>query len=275
MPDFKFPKSSQYNFGKNLVKKYRLVPHLDQYFSKEVTGLQFTLVGKESDDAWHPSGDCTPSPTDLYHMALDRLAGTTEKSFNKAFPVGHFWHALCQKAVLDLGFATPQAIERKGIRGWGKGELKIDPTNGGQIMVSPGVPWHTFEPFHWCTGAADVAPLEIPGSEPLVVDFKTMNSRAYGKADSPLSSYVADKYEAQINIYMDFFDIDVGIILCIQKDGPHDMKEFEFHRNQPLIDAIYEKWEFVGECLEAKSEPTQLDDDCFNIDNLIEGPVST
>lgn len=267
MPDFKFPKSSQYNFGKNLVKKYRLVPHLDRYFSKEVTGLQFTLVGKEPDDAWHPSGHCTPSPSDLYLLATDRLAGIENISFTKAFPVGHFWHALCQKAVVDLGFATPEAIERRGSRTWGN-KLEIQHfDNGTSICYS--------DPFKWCTGAADVAPLELPGAEPIVVDFKTMNSRSYGKADSPLSSYVADKFECQINIYMDFFDIDVGIILAIMKDGPHDMKEFEFRRNQPLIDAIYEKWEFVGECIEAGAEPTQLDDDYFNIGKHLEGPVTT
>jgi hypothetical protein len=33
------------------------------------------------------------------------------------------------------------------------------------------------------------------------------------------------------------------------------LKEFEFDRNQPLIDAIYSKWKLVGDCVEIGLEP--------------------
>jgi hypothetical protein len=245
IPDFKF----KTKFGKNLTKRYRLVPHLDEYFRKEVTGLNFTLTEKEPDDAWHPSGDCVPAATALYDSAIDRIEGRVEKTFMKAFPVGHFWHALCQKAVLDLGFATPEAIEREGKRVWDE------------------------KPFHWARGAADVAPLCLPNSDPLVVDFKTMGGRDYGNDNTPMPAWAANKYEAQLNIYMDFFDYNEGIIVAIQKDSPHGMKEFEYRRNQPLIDAIYEKWEFVSECFCDRIPPSSLDDVYFSLDELFKGPV--
>jgi len=65
---------------------------------------------------------------------------------------------------------------------------------------------------------------------------------------------------------MDFFDLEKGLIVAIQKDAPHDMKEFEFVRNQPLIDAIYHKWNIVSQCLDEGVEPPK--------EEVIELPVS-
>ena len=63
-----------------------------------------------------------------------------------------------------------------------------------------------------------------------------------------------------------FFDLEKGLIVAIQKDAPHDMKEFEFVRNQPLIDAIYHKWNIVSQCLDEGVEPPK--------EEVIELPVS-
>jgi hypothetical protein len=64
-----------------------------------------------------------------------------------------------------------------------------------------------------------------------------------------------------MNIYMDFFDYDRALILAINKDTPHDFKEFEFRRNQPLIDVIYDKWKFVVCQSASKDERPDSDDD--------------
>lgn len=271
MSPVKFPKSEKYNFTKNLVKRHKLVGHLDRYLGTEVKDFEFKYEPKKIDIAWHPSGHCTMSVSELYDYAQPFLDPNTKVvmkndhgvALNKTFLVGHFWHQLLQKAVLDLGLAEPSAIERRGIRGWGEGELKIDPTNGMQIMVEPGIPWHTFKPLHWATGAGDVAPCSIPGHGDYVVDFKTMSSHQF--KSNGLPDWCKDKYEAQINIYLDFFDLEKGLIIPIQKDSPHDLREVEFVRNQPLIDAIYQKWEFVSILLDEGIEP-ELDSDGNDVD---------
>ena len=257
MSPIKFPKSADMTFTKNMVKRHKLVTHLDRYLSKEVTDFEFVYEPKVGDDAWHPSGHCTPSVTDLYEIATGQVAqkdwGT---SMLKTFMVGHFWHQLLQKAVLDLGFAEPEAIERRGIEDWSDSEDPLsDPL-----------------PFHWATGAGDVAPCSIPGYGDYVIDFKTQNSRSFKETSLP--GWCADKYEAQINIYMDFFDLENGLIVCIDKDSPHGMKEFTFNRNQPLIEAIYAKWRFVSGCLDSDEAPTAFDDEEFSLSGLFTGPVA-
>jgi hypothetical protein len=58
---------------------------------------------------------------------------------------------------------------------------------------------------------------------------------------------------------MDLFDLEQAMILGGNKDTPHDFKELTFVRNQPLIDAVYRKWEFVGDCLEGGTLPSEDD----------------
>ena len=67
----KFPKSEKNNFTKNLVKRHKLVTHLDSYLAKEVEDFTFTYEPKIGDNAWHPSGHCTPKPTELYALATE------------------------------------------------------------------------------------------------------------------------------------------------------------------------------------------------------------
>lgn len=272
-----FPKRKEdQNFRKNLIKDFKLVPHLDKYLGEEISDFVFEYEPKRSDTAWHPSGDCTPPPTALYSKAMD--LEPREKfpvALMKTFMVGHFWHQLLQKAVLDLGFCEESAIERKGIRVWDTyeatdlpSEIVIDSVTGESITKPQTFP----RAYHWATGAGDVAPCSVPEYGDCIIDFKTMSSHQFKGQGVP--AWAANKYEAQINIYMDFFEQERGMILAINKDTPHDMKEFRYERNQPLIDAIYEKWEFVAACVAAGVPPDENDDMLFDVEHLCKGPTA-
>ena len=245
--------------------KTKLGYHLDQAIGKGDFTWEYQYKPKQEDNAWHPSGHCTPSTLELYHYAADTLEAASQDeqpvdgsapiqknrkegftpALYKTFQVGHFWHAYLQKLCLDLGFCEADAIERKGVRSWGEPDTISD--NTGRTTGS----WP--KPFHWVTGSADIAPCEIPGHGPYLIDFKTMNGFAF-KPNLPPGD-TAVKWECQLNVYMDFFDLEKALILGINKDSPHDFKEFEFHRNEELINALYAKWELVAECLERGVEP--------------------
>lgn len=277
----KFPKTEGLNFTRNMVKRHRLVPHLERFLSTEVTGFKFEMEPKVKDDAWHPSGHCVPAPSDLYHYATVDHGKEKDwgSSMLKTFAVGHFWHQLLQYAVVKIELATPEAIERKGRRSWGElvPVVAAPNTSGGGVIAAGQV-----KPFHWATGAGDVAPLVLPDWEG-VVDFKTMSTHQFKPLakGGGLPEWCREKYEAQINVYMDLFDQERALIVAVQKDSPHEMTEIEFVRNQPLIDAVYEKWEFVSECLDAGEFPDDQDEDgeyladlAFDFTNLYEGPVA-
>ena len=234
MPTKLTKKFDRNNLVRNLARRYKLVTHLDRALADFDNQWEFQYEPKEADDAWHPSGDCTPDARDLYAKAI----GESEPiNFNKKNGmVGQFWHQYLQWIVLhELEFCDEESVERKG-------QVRWDSCRS----VEP-------KPYCWATGAADIAPCHIPNHGDFVVDFKTMGSHDFRRDEIP--NWCADKYEAQINIYMDFFDIDRGLIVAINKDSGHDMKEFEYERNQNLIDAIYNKWKWVGDCLDRHTPP--------------------
>jgi hypothetical protein len=245
-----------------LARKEKLVPHLDKALKTFDEPFSFEYKPKETDNAWHPSGSCTPTALELYTSAneyLDAVEANEEPpekaispSLRKSFMVGHYWHQLLQYIIVNkLEFATPEAVERVGKRVWlGHQDVTV---SGPAIPISG-----TFKPipFGWATGSGDVAPLVLPSGWEGIMDIKTMRSSAFKATAVPF----ADKYECQINIYMDFFDQDHGMILGINKDSPHDFKEILYERNQPLIDTIYAKWEFVSQCIEISTEPVEVDD---------------
>lgn len=255
----------------NLGKRYKLVPFLDKALATFDDPWEFKYEPKKGDTGWHPSGQCTPPVSDLYqnakpewddwkavHEGQAQYAGPQpgppiKAELRKTFMVGHYWHQLLQHLCLELNFCEPSAVERKGERGWST-PICYYTGGGGDGVWLP-------KPFHWATGSGDIAPCTLPNGWEGVVDFKTMSAQQYKQPDIP--QWAAAKYKCQINIYMDFFDLENGIILCVNKDAPHDFKEFEFQRDQGLIDAIYAKWEFVSECLNNDIEITEADDNHF------------
>lgn len=255
--------------GKVLVKRNKLVPHLERAFNRFDGPLEFVYEAKEEDDAFHPSGHCTPCVTKLYEMAVGKLDpkdpyGTPSESpsgaLRKIFLVGHFWHQVLQHLLVeDLGFANKDAIERLGEIGWG--HTSVGTVR--ELKSGHRIPW---APFHWARGMADVAPCRIPGHGDWLVDFKTMNPQTFMQN---LPTQYLEKWECQINIYMDWFDLEKALIVGINKsDG--SFREFEFIRNQPLIDAIYHKWQIVSNCLDEDDVPHPMENPEFKFTGAVE-----
>lgn len=227
------------NFVKQLVLNHKLVPYLDREIAKGDFEWSFTYKPKERDDGWHPSGDCIASPHLLWLAAKERIEDKVEDRLTatnyKAFAVGHFWHQYLQHIVLHhLEFCKADAIERKGLRSWDGNKPR---------------------PFHYVSGSADIAPCTLPTYGDFLVDFKTTKSFDFKQNNLPIG--LSQKWECQVNIYLDLFDMEQALIVGILKDAPHDMKEWIFTRNQPLIDAIYQKWQLVSKCLDEDIEPPE------------------
>lgn len=219
-------------FVKNLIKGHKLAPYIDKSIGEGEFVWEAKFEPKQGDDAWHPSGDCTPTPYALYNKATTESSTQPSVGLRKAFTVGHFWHAYIQHIIVErLQFSTWDNIEKNGSYHWGDG------------------------PYRYARGSADIAPCTIPVHGDFLIDIKTQGSHDFKQQGLP--AWCAAKYEAQLNIYMQWFDLERAIVLCVSKDSPHEFKEFSFVRNQPLIDAIYSKWKLVGDCIEAGVEPDQ------------------
>lgn len=246
--------------------KTKLGYHLDKEIGKGDFEWEYKYEPKRDDNAWHPSGHCTPSLAELYHYAKDsqELAvvanpddgapieknATQSENFTpalyKTFQVGHFWHQYCQELCARMDFCDSESIERRGTRAW----TADDPRT---VTFSGELEGFTPEPYHWTTGSADIAPCNVPGHGEYLIDFKTMGSHVF-RPNLPSDDTLV-KWECQLNVYMDFFNLEKALIVGINKDSPHDFKEFEFHRNEELVERLYYKWKLVSTCLDEDEEP--------------------
>ena len=265
LPNAKTDKSK---IVRNLGKKYKYVPYLEKAIGEFEDPWTFTYHEKEPDNFWHPSGHCTPPASELYGIATGQVKPEAiSGSLRKTFQVGHFWHQWLQYITLHkLEMCKPEAIERRAMRAWGDKEVARVGINEHGLTAEGWKP----APFHAVAGSGDLAPLEAPDWTGLV-DYKTMNSANFKQQGLP--PRFEAKYECQINVYMDLFDMAEAIILPVHKDTG-DFKEFLYERNQPLVDTIMEKLEFVSACLDAGEAPTDEDDKMFPIAPLLRGPVS-
>lgn len=213
------------SFIKDLAKKEILVPHINNYLARADFPKTFDIAiptHKEPDDAFHPSGDCTPCECELYA----KFTGTATKqelnaTSHKNFFVGHFWHGLLQDILCDrLGFCEKDDIEK---------ELRFQ------------------DPKWWARGFADIAKCDIPGKGSYLIDFKTMNTFSYQKPNEKLLA----KWQLQVACYMAWDNrVESAIIIGIQKDTPHEFKEFVFQRDDSILEPIYEKWTRVSEAMQ-------------------------
>ena len=264
--------NKQFNKSKNntAYTKTILAGKLDEAFKRFNEPFSFVYEPKQSDFGWHPSGDCLPPVSKLWQNA--RAALYPEEStvvrkdmshLTKTFMVGHYWHQIIQYLIVKEGWASQEAIENIAYRCWNAeanyahtfivGENYLD------CSLDPDNPKTEALPFHFVRGQGDVAPLEM-GDWKGLVDIKTMNPADF-KAGLGKSRF-ANKYLAQINIYMDLFDEEAAMILAVDK-GSGSFAEYTFVRDDALVSQIYDKWEFVSQFLESGEEPTTEHDNEF------------
>jgi hypothetical protein len=220
-------------FAKMLAKNELLVPHLDNWFAQYELlpeTLKFEIhPHKEDDDAFHPSS-ADACARYLYAKRSGHLperGKSLDVQRNKTFLFGHFFHAMIQHVVVyELKFGPPEIIEKE--YRWG-GKTK----KGNEF---------------WSRGFTDLARVEIPGQpEPILVDIKTMQSNQFALNQVPYATW--DKWHAQVQLYLDWEDLDTGIILAAEKDNPHRFKEHRITRDPLFVNNIYDQWEYVADCL--------------------------
>lgn len=228
------------SFTKALASKNILTPHISAYLDRghlpDVWSLDIR-PNKPKDDAFHPSSDCVPCVRELYA----RHGGLMEErkldsSSQKIFMVGHFWHVWLQNVICDLGFCTWEDVEK----------------DCGYTAKT----W-------WAKGSADIAPCRIPGKGHYLIDFKTMNSRYFLLDDDegPLADNLL-KWRYQVNCYMEWTGLEKCIVLGIQKDSPHNFREFVFDYEPGLLNPVYEKWDAVTLALRTGQIPECDCDEC-------------
>lgn len=152
-------------------------------------------------------------------------------SLRRTFDAGHMWHGYIQNILIDMGFVSSENVERELCH-------PIETRYGKAIGK----------------GTADLVDVHIPGSGYWLVDIKTMNHVQFGAPDEEMMA----KYFAQVNCYADWLDTDKMMILAVNKDSPHDFREFIVQKDDATLTQIYERWTLAQYCIDNNVDPTQI-----------------
>ena len=224
---------------KRLASREILVPHIEQSMLADNWPQSYTVEVDTSpyygqmtpegermeigsgDGRFHPSSHSLACQRDLYiafHPQLQYLRPSMRKdlAFYMTVNFGTAIHGLLQAQMEMSGLLVPGSVE-----------------------------WEYDCEEHNLRGRIDGV-IETPSTGPVVLDIKTINSRgfSYLKAHEPKESW-----DAQVNLGMDHYGVDQGLILAVEAGYPWGLKEVTIKKNPELLDSIYEKWERVTEAI--------------------------
>lgn len=100
-----------------------------------------------------------------------------------------------------------------------------------------------------CSGRLDWVMTRDSGKR-IPVEMKTQNPRAYGFAKE-----ISPSWECQLQVTMDGLGYDEGVLFVLEMAYPWQMREFRVHRDETILNAIYEKWATVLEHVRANVPP--------------------
>ena len=234
---------------KRLGSREVLVPHIEQSmlaeswpqsYSVEVDTSpyygQMTPEGERleigsGDGRFHPSSHSLACPRDLYiafHPKLQHLRPSMRKdlAFYMTVNFGTAIHALLQAQMTMSGLLVPGTVE-----------------------------WEYDCEKHNVRGRLDGV-IQPPNDGEIVLDIKTINSRGFSHLQSHEPKL---SWDAQINLGMDHYGVNRGMVLAVEAGYPWGLKEVTVKKNPALLDSIYTKWERVTEAIQ---RDTPLDCPC-------------
>lgn len=90
----------------------------------------------------------------------------------------------------------------------------------------------------------------LPNGLTTVVELKTQNSYGFKNQKD-----VKDSWRAQLNLALDSQDCDLGVLLVLESGWPYSMKEFHVKRDCNILNEIYNKFDYVMECVKRNEPP--------------------
>ena len=100
-----------------------------------------------------------------------------------------------------------------------------------------------------CITVAHESSLYVAGVG-FVPTHNTQNSYGFRKQDG-----IKPSWDAQLSLALDNLGIETGVLMVLESGWPYQLKEFLVRKNQPLLDEIYAKFDYVRECIDRDSPP--------------------
>lgn len=215
--------------GTKIYEEFKIIPFIDKYMEiKPNTGTyKVEDLFKKPDTFYHPSVDCRKCLRQLYFEKMYTDKQEHSITTKRTFKVGHAVHSMVQAWIEDMS-----KLEGFPKTAYGA-EVKV---RNKELNVSGSVD--------------DIVRFPADPELDVPVEIKTINSRLFSTLSAPKPEHVD-----QVNMYLTLKDLDFGIILYIEKDYPHGMKEFIVNKSD--MTRVFDRWDQVTEAM-LLNDPSNL-----------------
>lgn len=199
----------------------KIIPWINAYLEEVQDTGRYTVYDEKKypDPYFHPSGDGVKCQRQLFYEKTLMWHGDLPADTLRIFKTGHAIHSMVQHWLTEMG----------NLEGF---------PDGGRDEVGIGCD------VRWVRGSIDYV-INL-GGRPTIIEIKTMNTNKFERLYVPEQNNVL-----QVNLYQDIKDIDDAILLYVQKDYPHAMKEFRVKRRD--MSKVYSRWDNVRRAIEANN----------------------
>ena len=104
-------------------------------------------------------------------------------------------------------------------------------------------------PEHHIRGRADFK-VHHPDGNVYVVELKTQNSRAFA-----LQTQIKETWDLQLSLALHGLGYPTGVLLVLESGYPYRMKEYRVDRNDALLSQVFDKFDYVRECIANNTPP--------------------
>lgn len=111
---------------------------------------------------------------------------------------------------------------------------------------------------HHVRGRADFI-VHHPDGNTYVCELKTQNSRSFD-----LQNNIKPIWDAQLSMALHGLGYPTGVLLVLESGYPYRMREYRVSRNDTLLSEIFDKFDYVRECIAANSPPEH----CCPLDSI-------
>lgn len=207
--------------AENWPDHYTVTVDTSPYYGQRTPEGDYLEIGS-GDGRFHPSSHSLACQRDLYiafHPQLQHLRPKMRKdlAFYMTVNFGTAIHSLMQTQLTMAGLVVPNTIE-----------------------------WEYDCPEHNVRGRID-AVIQPPNRGEIVLDIKTINSRGFAslQAHQPKESW-----DIQVNLGMEHYGADEGLILAVEAGYPWGLKEVVVKKRSYVTEPVYEKWARVTEAIQ-------------------------
>lgn len=222
-------------FGRRLIQslgeRELVIPYLEQSILKQNWPDYYTITVDSrpyygtGDGCFHPSSDCLLEARQLYFKKKppkNAAHRPRNLGLEMAASLGTAYHAILQTQLIQAGLVKPENVEREVRSEEHRGRGHID-----------GIVDH-------------------PNGNTYLLDIKSKSSYGFRSMQGPQKSWIY-----QMNCYLDWLDLEECVIVMVLTEYPYSFREFRIKRNRELLRPVYEKWDYVSECLDKEVPPRE------------------